>query len=134
MLGPEDFIGAWTVARRIDDRLAGAGRFDGTAVFAPVPGGLSYAERGILQTGAGAFEARRGYLWQFGAEGVAVLFEDGRPFHRFTPAGRAAGSDHPCGADLYRVEYDFARWPEWSAVWQVSGPRKDYRMHTTFAR
>ena len=52
----------------------------------------------------------------------------------FVPSGRTAGSDHPCGADLYRVEYDFSRWPEWSAVWDVSGPRKNYTMESRFRR
>ena len=134
MLGPGDFTGGWVIARRIDDRLAGQARFAGTAVLTPAPGGLAYAETGMLRTAAGAFEARRAYLWQFDAAGVAVLFVDGRPFHRFVPDGRAEGSDHPCGADLYRVTYDFTRWPDWSAVWTVTGPRKDYTMESRFVR
>lgn len=131
MLGAVDFAGRWRIERRIDDRLSGqGGRFDGEALLAPAgPGRLTWAERGLLRLGHGpAVEARRDYIWWFDDSGIAVLFSDERPFHRFVPQGRAAGTDHPCGADLYRVTYDFTAWPVWSARWEVSGPRKDYTM------
>ena len=63
-----------------------------------------------------------------------MLFPDGRFFHRFRPEGAAAGTDHPCGPDLYRVAYDFAAWPAWSVTFDVSGPRKAYRAHAALAR
>lgn len=130
-----DFIGRWAMARRIDDRRAGqGGRFDGEAVLAPAgTGRLGYAEAGLLRLGEGpGFAARRAYLWTFDAEGVAVAFEDGRPFHRFVPEGRGAGTDHPCGADLYRVTYDFTGWPLWRVRWSVLGPAKEYMMETLY--
>jgi len=137
MRGAAEFAGNWTVARLIDDHLSGhEGRFDGHATFTPQgPDRLHYQEQGRLQFGNGpAMEATRTYLWRFDAAGVAVLFDDGRPFHRFTSAGRGEGTDHPCGADLYRVAYDFTRWPDWHAVWTVTGPRKDYAMESRFSR
>ena len=129
MLGPEAFAGAWTLRRQITDRMGGQeGQLTGQAVFSrTAPEALRYIETGQLRFGAGpAMTAERSYLWEFDTEGVAVRFADGAAFHRFTPAGHGAGTDHPCGADLYRVQYDFTRWPEWRATWVVQGPRKDY--------
>ena len=63
-----------------------------------------------------------------------VAFHDGRPFHRFAAGESGAGTDHLCGADLYRVAYDWSAWPDWRAVWEVTGPRKDYRMESRYRR
>ena len=137
MLQAADFIGRWQIDRRIDDRHAGqTGTLAGTATFAPGgDGGLIYDERGTLRLGTGTpLEATRRYLWRFGAGGVEVRFADGAPFHAFVPAGRAAGTAHLCGADLYEVAYDFSGFPEWQAVWTVRGPRKDYTATTRHRR
>jgi hypothetical protein len=77
--------------------------------------------------------AERKYLWLPDGAEVEVRFEDGRSFHRFRPEGRAPGTDHPCGRDLYRVVYDFTAWPRWTAEWIVTGPAKDYRMLSAYA-
>lgn len=96
---------------------------------------LTYAEMGQLRLGGGpSMQAARRYRWVFGPDGVSVSFDDGRPFHAFVPQGHVAGTDHPCGADLYRVRYDFTRWPRWQAVWQVRGPRKEYVLVSDYAR
>lgn len=119
--------------RTIDDaRAGGTGRFAGTAVFAPQAGGLAYSETGTLTLPDGtALTAERQYFWrQDGAE-IAVEFADGRPFHRFGPGTDAAR--HWCDPDDYHVAYDFREWPVWHADWTVRGPRKDYRMRSTFA-
>jgi len=136
VLGPSDLLGAWTVARTIEDRLTGGpSRFDGRATFTPQGDGLRYSEAGTLRLGEGAsFAASRSYLWRWDGGCVEVRFSDGRPFHRFRPSGVGAGIDHPCGADLYRVAYDFTAWPAWEAAWTVTGPAKDYRMRAAYAR
>ena len=125
-----DFIGDWRLLRRIDDRRTGCrGRLAGRMTFAPAGGVLAVDEKGLLQmAGQGPFEARRRYLWRASGRRIAVLFEDGRPFHDFDPAALRAEARHICGADEYRVRYDFARWPVWRALWEVRGPRKDYRL------
>lgn len=136
MLGLAAFAGCWRLQRRITDRMAGqVGHLTGQAVFTPDgPDRLDYHETGTLRIGDGApMAATRAYLWIFDAGGVAVRFADGAAFHRFTPAGHAAGSDHLCGADLYRVAYDFTRWPAWRATWVVHGPRKDYTSVSDYA-
>jgi len=126
-----DFIGAWDIARTIADKSGGPdGRFAGQATFHPRPDGwLDYVETGTLTVGDGTpMRAERRYLWRVDGQGAEVRFADGRPFHAFDWDG--ARATHPCGDDTYRVRYDFSGWPEWIAAWDVTGPRKDYRMVT----
>lgn len=136
MRGLQDFTGDWRIERRIRDcRTGQQGRFDGRARLAPDGAGLAYAETGTLCLGAApALAAGRAYLWRQAGPLIDVLFADGRPFHSFDPSGAAAAAGHDCAPDLYRVAYDFAAWPDWHAVWEVRGPRKDYRMDSLFRR
>ena len=133
----KDFLGNWTLHRTIRDLLHGQhGTLKGQAVFAATDAAhLTYDETGTLTLENGAqLEATRGYLWTFTPKVVVVTFDDGRPFHQFVPDGHAAGTDHPCGADFYTVRYDFTAWPQWTAVWTVTGPRKDYVSTSTYQR
>ncbi|RYH03300.1 hypothetical protein EU805_06145 [Salipiger sp. IMCC34102] len=132
-----DFEGDWRLARLIDDRLAGQeGRFEGRArLTAAGDGALAYVESGTLHLGAAPpLQAERRYIWRAQDGRIAVFFADGRTFHSFRPTGEGAGTDHPCGADFYRVAYDFNDFPRWTTRWRVSGPRKDYEMRTTYLR
>ena len=75
------FAGLWDLERDIEDVRAGrAGRFSGTARFAPVPDGLAYVEEGTLRLpGAPPMQATRRYQWRDGGAGtIEVWFEDGR--------------------------------------------------------
>jgi hypothetical protein len=135
LLTRDDFLGLWQVTRRITDRHGQMqGRFDGQAeISASGADGADYAESGQMRLGnAPVMQATRRYLWQFTPGLVQVCFDDGRAFHNFVPKGQGAGSDHPCGADYYRVIYDFTLWPDWRATWHVSGPRKDYTSVTDY--
>ncbi len=106
----------------------------GVATFAPDGEGLIYREEGELRLGKAApIRAERSYRWRTGADHrLEVLFEDGRPFHGFSPA-KALSAQHFCDPDTYEVTYDFSGWPAWRAVWRVRGPRKDYEMTTDYA-
>ena len=125
----EDFAGVWRVQRRIADR---AGRqclrFSGIARFTPAGAGcLRYEESGLLHLpGRAPMQAERRYLWRAEAGRIVVDHGDGSPFHAFDPT--APEAKHFCPPDRYAVRYRFARWPRWSAVWTVTGPRKDYTM------
>lgn len=137
ILKARDFLGRWELRRTIADHRDGQnGTLAGQAVFAGDDGlQLMYEESGTLTLESGAtLEATRQYRWKFTPDAVIVTFADGRPFHRFVPSGHAAGTDHPCGADFYTVRYDFTRWPDWIAVWTVTGPRKDYVSTSTYQR
>lgn len=135
-LGRDDFAGVWQISRQITDRLGPDGEFVGTAALVPTgDNGLHYRETGQLTLADGTpMMAERQYVWRFVDNRVAVAFADGAAFHTFLPAGQAAGSDHPCGADHYRVRYDFTQWPQWRATWTVNGPRKDYASVSEYVR
>lgn len=129
MLGYDDFHAHWQLRRFIDDRYGNQkGDLRGAVGFREAgENRLKYNEFGKIRFGEGPIlEANRSYLWDFRQSDIAVSFEDGGPFHRFTPEGKVAGTDHPCGDDDYRVAYDFTAWPDWTATWTVTGPRKDY--------
>lgn len=129
------FAGSWTIERTIEDACAGrAGRFTGEARFTSAAIGLAYRERGTLRLGdAQPLKAIRSYLWREGGAGtIAVLFEDGRLFHRFAADETRPEAVHDCPPDRYRVRYDFARWPRWQSEWRVQGTRKDYVLVSTF--
>lgn len=130
--GLQDFLGEWRLMRRITPAEGGEARFEGWARFTPAAEGLHYREEGELALpGLAPMRAERDYLWRAGAGGrIEVFFGDGRPFHGFDPAAPEAA--HWCDPDDYRVSYDFAAWPDWRAEWRVKGPRKDYRMVSTY--
>ncbi len=136
MLTRDDFLGGWALRRQITDHLTGQdSHLSGEAQFTNAgTQALAYHESGTLVLSNGAqIAATRDYLWAFTSDRVDVQFADGKPFHSFIPAGHAAGSDHPCGADFYTVRYDFTKWPRWTAVWTVTGPRKDYVSTSEYA-
>ncbi|MDF1708077.1 MAG: DUF6314 family protein [Paracoccaceae bacterium] len=132
MLALQDFEGLWLLERQISDALGPDAVFNGTARFTPDDAGLTLHEAGRLNlTGQGGFQAERRYLWRQEGTGIAVLFADGRDFHRFVP-GETAEADHWCDPDTYKVRYDFGGWPVWQAEWRVTGPRKDYVMRSLY--
>jgi len=129
-----DFAGCWRIARQIEDRRAArSGTLQGSATFQPDAQGLIYAEQGTLHfPGQPALSARQSYLWRATGAGIAVFFADGRRFHDISLTGATHSTRHLCPPDTYDVTYDFSGWPDWSSVWTVTGPRKDYRMQTQF--
>ncbi|MFA5580468.1 MAG: DUF6314 family protein [Paracoccaceae bacterium] len=136
-----DFTGNWDLTREIVDFTGGpVARLIGQAVIRAGIGpqgqpGLWFAEDGWLTLADYApIRATRRYFWQAGAGGIAVSFDDGRPFHSFDPAVDHPEAAHDCAPDHYHVRYDFSAWPNWRADWRVRGPAKDYESRSRFAR
>ncbi len=131
-----EFEGLWRIARRIEDEWMGTtGLFEGVARFTPDGQGLAYTEVGELRLPQEPpMPARRHLLWRETAEGICVLYDDGRPFHRIPARAHVAQDWHDCGFDSYDVTYNFTRWPQWRMIWKVCGPRKDYVSISDFRR
>lgn len=131
-----DFEGRWRVARRIEDHWMGTtGLFDGVARFVAEAGGLAYREVGELRLPQEPpMTAQRAYFWRDDGDGIAVSFDDGRPFHRIAAGARVVQDWHDCPPDTYDVSYNFTHWPRWRMIWRVQGPRKDYTSITDFSR
>ncbi len=119
-----DFLGTWSLDRRIEQADGQTGQFIGQACWSPQGEGALYAEAGQLTLdGHPPMQAERRYRW--GAD-MTVWFEDGRFFHAVPPQG--GDSAHWCAPDQYEVRYEFGDWPLFRVIWQVRGPRKSYRM------
>ena len=133
MIQLKDLEGHWTLSRQIDDRRAGlTGRFDGVANWRPDADGLVQEETGHLHYGdAPPMQATRRYLWRQTPAGLAVFFDDGRPFHILTDT---LSAHHDCPPDVYDVTYRFTDWPDWQSQWVVTGPRKDAVIVSRYGR
>ena len=125
-----DFLGQWQITREVTPAHGPRATFAGQAEWRAATGGAQYSETGVLQMpGAPPMTAERRYVW---GDDLAVQFEDGRFFHHVPPRGGQA--THFCDPDTYVVDYDFADWPEFSVTYTVTGPRKDYVMHSRYVR
>ena len=109
------------------DRLTGRCRFTRS-----VPR-LLQDEEGWLETAEGRFQASRRYVWGEKPGRLEVHFHDMRPFHSIPLGVAHPETVHLCRPDRYEVVYDFSNWPDWRTVWTVEGPRKSYRMETSYA-
>lgn len=128
-----DFIGVFDIIRVIDDRKSmSQTRFEGQATVSATPHGAEFHEAGVLVLNGQRFTAERRYIWHEDAARICVSFQDGRTFHDFDPTKGGQATEHLCGEDMYRGGYDFSDWPRWRLVWDVTGPRKDYRSVTQF--
>ncbi len=126
----EALLGPWRIARRITHGDGAQASFEGTASWTAAGQGADYVERGdLVMPGQGRFQAERRYFW---SRDLDVFFDDGRFFHRVPAAGGAAR--HWCAPDQYDARYDFSGWPDWSCLWHVKGPRKDYRLQSVYTR
>ncbi|MEM7177386.1 MAG: DUF6314 family protein [Pseudomonadota bacterium] len=127
------FQGRWQMVRIIENVAEGViGEFWGECRFTPDGAGLSCAEAGVLRFRGVDYHAERGSLWRFPESGrVEVQYDDGRPFHDFVDDLPRA--EHLCGEDHYSVSYEFGI-NEWTSIWDVKGPAKDYRMTTRYRR
>lgn len=137
MVALERFAGVWSVDRVVADARAGLdGTFRGTATFAPTEdGGLACVEEGVLAFAGDERPAVRRLLLRAGDDGsVAVLFGDGRPFYGFDLRDDRWSGVHGCGDDTYTVRGRFVGDDAYEEVWHAAGPRKDYRLTTTYRR
>lgn len=135
--GLDQFEGTWRLERQIEDRKSGIeGHLQGQATMtATEPGVLEYEEKGELVYGEQApMAAERRYTWRAGEGEINVFFEDGRPFHTIALDRLMPDDNHHCDPDFYHVSYDFTDWPVWRAIWRVVGPKKNYRMVSTYTR
>ena len=131
------FEGVWRIERQIDDQASGSlGSFHGHARLWRSLDGLAYHETGELAFAGGSpMLAERKYVWQIQHQNVIdVFFDDGRYFHSFNPTGSHWQTEHICSPDRYEVSYDFASPTRWQSSWNVSGPRKRYRLTSVFTR
>ncbi|WP_369373482.1 DUF6314 family protein [Promicromonospora sp. Populi] len=147
-MDPLLLAGRWAFWREVHDHLDGVEyTADGDAELTLQDDGrVRWAEHGTLRWATGTTPVER-TLFLVRADPAAadapatvdqsswrVTFEDGRDFHPWT----AGPVEHLCGRDLYRggIEAPADRPPSsaWHLTWRVTGPEKDYTMHTAYSR
>lgn len=127
---PTALLGRWRLARRLRDaRLHGA--FAGALTLTADGDGVRWDEAGTLRWAGQDIPATRRYLLRPGADGWWVHFEDGRPFHPWTPGEWVT---HPCRADVYRGLVTVDGPDRWRVLWDVAGPAKDQRIVSRLTR
>ncbi len=128
--------GRWRISRRIGDvRLGIIGRLTGYATFAPATDGLAYDESGDLRFGSYLGHAIRRYHLVIDRPTAGEMrHADGTRFHELDLASGTANILHHCARDCYRGKYRILHENCFVAVWQVTGPRKDYRLATLHTR
>jgi Family of unknown function (DUF6314) len=131
-----DFLGTWSFARLIlGPEGEETGQAGGTVTLTGDVHSAVYKETGrLILPQQPPMTATRRYLWRAAPSAILVTFEDGRAFHTIDLGGESAAAAHWCNPDQYDVAYDFSAWPHWSSDWRVKGPRKDYRLLTTYRR
>ncbi|MFL6732279.1 MAG: DUF6314 family protein [Sphingomicrobium sp.] len=130
-------LGSWNVQRIVIDRAhAMTGGLKGEATFTPCADGLLYEEHGTLTLGEHRGRAEQSYLYEFPeTEGRAsVRFRDGRAFHELDLSHGQHRVCHDCHPDLYDGVFIALSSTAWQSEWNVTGPRKQYGLLTTYKR
>ncbi len=89
----------------------------------------------MLRLGAFTGPTERVYRYGFPGPGRAeVAFEDGHRFHDLDLSHGRWSVAHSCRDDLYRGSFEVEGRDRWTAVWHVSGPRKDQVLRGRYDR
>jgi hypothetical protein len=146
---PLRLVGTWDFRREVHDHLDGVEyTAHGRAVLTLQDDGrVRWAERGVLGWASGSTPVSRTLFLvreqptpgDTSPSRWRVTFEDGRDFHPWT----AGAVEHLCGRDLYRGGVEVPEKPDppsdppsdlsWELHWRVTGPEKDYTMHTRYS-
>jgi len=136
-VAPTELLGVWDLSRRIVDRPVdgGAPRFGrvvGTLTLAADGDDVAWCEEGALTWQDQHLPVTRRLVVRRTADGWVMCFEDGRPFHPWSPGAPVV---HECAPDTYRGLVDVsADRRTVRVVWDVSGPGKDRRLFTRCTR
>lgn len=132
LVDPCVLVGAWRLARVIDDRLLGEVSHVEGELELNLAGAdrLLWEERAIWHRHCADVAVRRGLHLERTDDGWWVRFEDGRDFHPWQPGEQVV---HDCAPDTYRGTVTGTA-DGWSVVWEATGPEKDYRMTTQLTR
>ncbi len=133
LLTMSDFTGhSWVIERVIIDQIR-AVEVDFVGECEIVEGIYSESGEIVLGDGSKLVSSRR-YIWQDSGDAIDVSFEDKSFFHRIDLSKRISKAVHFCAPDTYKVYYDFTSWPDWSVAWNVEGPRKSYKMSSSYRK
>ena len=138
----ERLPGQWNLTRTISDGSIAAGQAEFSL---RTPGVLHYLETGELTLSSGyTGKVSREYYYSLEEDHLHVSFADSAPgertFLRLRPAAGDCGSPlqakdtHLCGRDVYEATYTFESAQRTVIAMRVTGPRKNYTIHTILTR
>lgn len=120
--------GNWTLTRHIDDRHSNTRM---TATGTLTVDNTLWAEQGILD--GNKFTQNYGLVFD-NKGGLTVNFPDGRLFYTLENQTQPQTIDHRCGNDHYQGEYTVQSQTQFTQIWKVKGPKKEYTMITEYSR
>jgi hypothetical protein len=137
------FEGKWSIRRRFEGSYSGG--FSGEAHFATdttTELTYDYSEQGGLTDAEGQhFDAKQSYRYRFSEGILQVLKREGSDWivmhdldFRDEEGVATASHLHLCGQDHYATVYRVDLSGSWEVDYTVSGPKKDYRIHTDYRR
>lgn len=137
--------GDWAVQRTFEGSYLGT--FSGKASFTPNSGEeftYQYSEEGELIDGEGnLFNAKQSYLYRL-EEGILqvlkleesewIVMHDLDFKQEVDAVVASATHTHLCGQDYYVAEYRIDLSGNCEVAYTVTGPKKDYRIHSVYTR
>ena len=129
--------GVWRIERQIEDQHdLHTGSFLGEAAFTPSSLRLlKWAESGILTLKHYQNRVEAAYQIAFEDNSAPIVqFPDGRVFFPLDVQNGRCAINHPCGEDHYRGEWVFESSDRFTLFWLVTGPRKNYTVHSIYNR
>ena len=119
------------------------GRFKGRALFAPneEEGALYYREEGELQIPNHIFRSYRNYIYKFKSGKKVEVYFDEKPPRFFYHIKWEEGGDfttgkctsHKCSQDIYQPSYQILSEDLFFITYEVSSPKKSYKIQTRFS-
>lgn len=126
-----DLEGRWRILRRI---APGCTRFSGVADITPQGELLKYTECGKLYCAHATHDVFRDYLYTVRHENLTIRHPDGRLFLDLVFENGEAKGTHVCGQDTYRALFRIKGKDRILVSYDVSGPRKAYRIVSLLRR
>ncbi|WP_394941817.1 DUF6314 family protein [Psychromicrobium sp. YIM B11713] len=140
-------LGSWRIERTLLERSTGQrGEFQGDLEFSSSHSGLHYRESGTLrwdapqEVGSAPRDHRvpvkRDYLLRATPDPRVLdwYFDYGDYFHQLDLSSGRWQTEHPCSADLYRVDYTVLDAEHLRVIWEVAGPHKDQLISSSWSR
>ncbi len=141
----ERLKGNWTFQRILPEN----GLVKGSAEFKEIkPGILNYREQGVWRRPDQSFAISKDYQYRYDPEidQISVYFIDQEkpaklfykiniaPADEKTFAEFSATGEHQCNKDNYKAQYQFINENQFSLIYFVKGPKKNYISETIWRR
>lgn len=131
----KNLTGTWNLSREIEN----FGRAAGTATFVYTElNSIHYREDIKVEPfTTDSYKAFREYFYKYDKEEdkIIMYFKDLKLFSELEIYGeKNLAGEHLCGLDNYNVLFDFLSQDKFITSYYVKGPKKDYKIETTYVR